>query len=223
MSTSSDILNDVDLRYRNTFTVDQKLVWFNEEQRELFDVLELDSEPYGFVTVADNNYYPFPDQFDTSKIKSVAIQIDSNLPEPPFVEVPFRRNSFDVDGGWSYWYTIVSNMLYLYYAGGVPDGKTVYIYCESDPTEVTDANLTSSPDLPVKYQEILKLGILKRIAQADQDVVMSNDFDNNYQEKIAEILWSRKLKEPEWTQPTDELPRVNGYRFYGWSPTSVRW
>ena len=223
MPTSQDILNDIDLRYRNTFTTAQKLVWFNEEQRELFDVLELDSEPYAFVTVAGMNYYPFPDQFDTSKIKSVTIQIDSNLPDPPFVEVPFRRNDIDIEAGWDYWYTIVSNMLYLYCADGVPDGKTVYIYCEDDPEEVTQLNLTSPPDLPTKYQEILKLGILKRIAMARKDVVMYDNYNDDYQEKIQEVLWQRKLKEPAWTQPTDELPKVNGYRFYGWSPASVRW
>jgi hypothetical protein len=35
-------LTDVDLRYRNSFTTAQKLVWMTEEQSELFEVLEIE-------------------------------------------------------------------------------------------------------------------------------------------------------------------------------------
>ncbi|MBB6694377.1 hypothetical protein H7B90_23555 [Cohnella xylanilytica] len=223
MASSQSILDDVDLRYRNTFTEQQKLIWFNEEQQELFDVLELDSPPYAFVTVAGENFYPFPDQFDFSKIKTVTMQIDSTLSNPPYVEIPFNRNDFDVDSSWNYWYTIVADAFYLYYAGGVPDAKTIYIYCEADPGQVTTDNINVSPDIPTKYQEILKLGILKRIAMARKDVLMYDNYNADYEQKIQEVLWQRKLKEPEWMQPTDVMPRTGGRQFYGWSPTTLGW
>ena len=56
MATSTAIITDIDLRYRNTFTQPQKLIWFNEEQQELFDVLEIDSPPYTFATVLNENF-----------------------------------------------------------------------------------------------------------------------------------------------------------------------
>jgi hypothetical protein len=209
MPTSQDILTDIDLRYRNSFTQAQKLVWFNEEQRELFDMLEIDSAPYSFSTVLNQNSYPFPDQFDVTKIKTVSYQID----DTNFQEIDFKRNDDNQDAGYGLiWYTIVSNLFFLYVPDSVPAGRTVYIYCDSDPTDVTTTNVGNAPDLPTKYQEILKYGVLKRIAEARKDTLMRNNFDANYQEKIADLIWERKLKEPEFSSAVDVLPGNDRYR-----------
>lgn len=207
MPSTQDIMTDVDLRYRNTFTVSQKLVWFNEEQLELFDVLEIDSDPYAFVTVVGENFYPLPDQFDVTKIKVVTMQDDDTI-EPKYIEVQNKRNGVSIDAPYGAWYSIVSNALYLSYPGGVRANRNVYIYCDSEPTEVTTANLSSSPDLPTKYQEILKLGILKRIAMARKDVLMYNNYTGDYEQKITDALLAKKLKEPEWVTPADVMPRI---------------
>jgi len=211
MASSQAIISDVDLLYRNTFTIDQKLVWLNEEMRELFDVLEIESEPYAFSTVADNNYYPLPEQFDVTKIKTITMQL--NTTSPNHVELPFKRNDNDVYAGYCYWYSIVSDMLYIYYQGGVPDGMNVYIFCDAEPIQVTNGNITSEPSLPTKYQELLKLGILKRIAMARKDLVMHDNYDAEYQEKIADVVWLRHTKEPEFVQPTSNMPQRNHWQY----------
>lgn len=202
MASSQSIIDDINLRYRNTFTTAQKLVWFNEEQRELFDILELDSAPYAFVTVADENFYPFPDQFDTTKIKTVTYQINTGT-DPDYVEIPFVRNDDRQFAPNQPWYTIVSDAFYLFVPDDVPASRTVYIYTDSDPDEVTTANLTVDPNTPTKYQELLKLGVLKRIAMARKDIVMAQNYESIYQEKIVDVLWQRKLKEPEFTAAID--------------------
>jgi hypothetical protein len=191
----------------------------NEEQRELFDVLEIDSPPYAFTTVLDNNYYPFPAGLDFTKIKVVNIQIADSSPEPTFQEVPMKRNDDNVFAEYKPWYTIISDAMFLYYPGGVPDALPVYIYLDADPTDITEATLSSSPDTPTKYQEILKFGVLKRMAMARKDVVMANNYDASYQEKITEVLWERRLKEPEFVQPTNPKAFVshsNRYVINGW-------
>lgn len=214
MTTYQAILTDVDLRYRNTYTTLQKLVWLNEEQRELFDVLEIDSPPYAFTTVLGINVYPFPSEFDVTKIKVVSYQIDVAT-TPNFVEVEFKRNDDHQVSDSSVWYTIVSDSMFLYVPSSVPADRTVYIYCDSDPTEVTTANISSSPDLPRKYQEILKLGVLKRIAGARKDIQMRNNYDAEYQQKLDDILWQKKLAEPEWVSPSDVLPKAGSGWHYG--------
>lgn len=221
MATAQAILDDIDLRYRNTFTNSQKLVWFNEEQRELFDVLELDSAPYTFVTVLDENFYPFPDQFDTTKIKVVTYQNDDTA-DPNYIEIPFKRNDDNQYGSSDVWYTIEANAFYLNVPDSVPANRILYIYNDADPDEVTTSNLSSSPDLPTKYQELLKLGILKRIAGARKDIQMRNNYDVEYQEKIVDVLWQRKLKEPEYTTPIDlgyKPIRAYGYTYDSYIPT----
>ncbi|KWX71623.1 hypothetical protein AMQ84_27260 [Paenibacillus riograndensis] len=219
MATASSLLNSINLMYRNSYSTADKLVWMNEEQRELFDLLEIDSEPYAFVTVQDNNYYPFPAGFDVTKIKVVTMQITNSSPNPTFQEVTPKQNDDNVFADNCPWYTIVSDAMFLSYPGGVPDAVAVYIYCDADPAEITEVNLNLSPDIPVKYQEILKLGVLKRMASARKDIVMHNNYDAEYQEKISDVLWLRKLKEPEFTQPTSPTTFRNhsrGYVINGW-------
>lgn len=224
MASSQAILADIDLLYRNTFTVQQKLVWFNEEQVELFDILELDSPPYTFQTVEDEHFYPFPDQFDITKIKVVTFQGDDTI-DPHYDEIYFRRNDDYQNASYSVWYTVTSDAMYLYALNKVPGNRNVYVYCDSDPQEVTVANIGAPPDLPMRYKEILKLGILKRIAMARKDIVMYNNYTADYEGKITDILLAKKLKEPNWLQPTDAMPKIesnlpwpNGYP---WWPTSA--
>lgn len=216
MPSTQQLLDDINLRYRNTFTTTQVLVWLNEEQRELFDILELDSPPYNFQTVAGANYYPFPNEFDATKIKVVSYQID-DTESPNYIEVPFKRNDDNQYGDAYIWYTIVADAMYLYVADEVPADRNVYIYTDSDPVQVTTENVSSSPSLPTKYQEILKLGVLKRIAGARKDIIMYNNYDQEHEQKIADVLWARRLAEPEWTQVQDANPRAGnhwGYRSY---------
>lgn len=218
MATSQALLNDINLRYRNTFQVAQILVWFNEEQRELFDILEIDSPPYTFQTVEDEHFYPFPDQFDITKIKTVTYQ-DNTTAQPNYVELDFLRNDDDQYSFYGPWYTIVSNAFYLFVPDKVPGDRNIYIYCDLEPTEVTTANLSSEPSLPTKYQELLKLGVLKRIAMARKDVQMYNNYTGDYEQKIADVLLQKKLSEPNFISVTDEMPSAGNP--YGWG--SFRW
>jgi hypothetical protein len=214
MPSSQQIIDDINLRYRNSFTTDQVLVWFNEEQRELFDILELDSPPYTFVTVADENFYPFPEGFDITKIKTVTFQINDTT-NPDYIEVPFKRNDDDQYSDLSVWYTVVSDAMFLYVPGDMPDARNVYIYCDSDPEEVTTANLNVSPNLPTKFQELLKLGVLKRIAMARKDTQMKNNYEADYQMKLADVVWNKRLDEPEFVQPVNT--NLRPFRSTGWA------
>ena len=207
MATSQAIIDDVNLRYRNTFSTTQKLVWLNEELQELFDILEIDSPPYAFLTVENEHFYAFPDQFDVTKIRVVTMQIEGS---PNYIELPYMRNDDKQIASYGPWWTIVSDAFYLSFQGDVPANCTIYIYCDRSPAMVTADNLGLAPNLPTKYQEILKLGILKRIAGARKDIVMRNNYDMEYQQKIDDILLLKKMKEPEWITPTDVMPKAGG-------------
>jgi hypothetical protein len=212
LPSSQQILDDVGLRYRHTFTTSQTLVWFNEEQRELFDILELDSPPYTFQTVEGENFYPFPDGFDITKIKVVTYQIN-DADDPDYVEIPFYRNDDNQYAAYGKpWYTVTSDAMYLSDGDTVPADRNVYVYCDSDPTEVTTANVSSAPDLPTRYQEVLKLGILKRITAARQDMEMNSYFRADYEQKVSDLMWMRNLKEPEFISPVDMLPQSSRWR-----------
>ncbi|MNV94703.1 hypothetical protein D3C71_1895210 [compost metagenome] len=57
------------------------------------------------------------------------------------------------------------------------------------------------------------------MAMARKDVIMANNYDATYQEKISDVLWDRRLKEPEFVQPTSPTrfrSHGNGYIVNGW-------
>lgn len=211
MASSQNILNDVNLRYRNTFTTDQKLVWMNEEQNELFEILEIDSPPINFPLQTNVQFYPIPLGVEVDRIKTVSIQVNDTLTTPDFRQLPFRMND---DNSYTYvsdlYYTIVGESFFI--PNGTVDDRQIYIYMDSQPTEITTGNLSSEPSVPVRYQELLKLGLLKRIASARKDTLMRNNYDAEYQEKIIDLEMKMKLQMPEYTPPIDTLPRMGRSR-----------
>lgn len=205
MASIQGLLDDINLRYRNTFTAAQKLVWMNEEQRELFEILEIDSVPFSFSTVSGMYLYPIPEGVEIDKIKVMTYQVNNS----DFIDIPFRKNDdrqfvFQDD----YWYTILENNFYLNIPTVPVDDRLVYIYLDKEPEDITVSNLSVEPSVPVRYQEILKLGVLKRIAAARKDVTMKNSYEADYEQKIADLEWKMKMYEPEFRQPIDLQPKV---------------
>lgn len=210
MASIQQLLDDINLRYRNTFTTDQKLVWMNEEQRELFEILELDSVPFSFSTVAGQYLYPIPDGVEKDRIKVVTIDTDGNS---DFTEIPFKENDnrqFVLEG--ELFYTILEDNFYINYPGGPVDNRTVYIYLDQRPEDLTSDNLNVEPAVPIRYQEILKLGVLKRISGARKDIVMHNNYLSDYEQKIADLQEKMALQIPEFHSPIDTLPKARRYR-----------
>lgn len=207
MATVQQLLDDINLLYRNSFTTNQKLVWMNEEQRELFEIIEIDSVPYSFSTVAGQSVYPVPVGVEIDKIKVITYQISDSQ----YAEVPFKENDNNqIVNPYSLWYTILENNFYLNISSGPVDDRLVYIYLDADPEEIVASMLNIEPSVPIRYQELLKLGVLKRIAKARKDVIMYNNYTNDYELKIADLAWKMKQFEPEWTSPLDVMPRAGG-------------
>lgn len=210
MATIQQILDDIKLRYRHTFTTDQVIVWANEEQRELFEILELDSVPFSFSTVAGQYLYPIPLGVEKDRIKVMTYQINATT---DFIEIPFRENDNNQYVSESdYWYTILENNFYLNIPSVPLDNRTIYIYLDQQPEAISSVNLNVEPAVPVRYQEILKLGVLERIAAARKDVAMKNNYAADKQEKIFELDIKMKQQVPEFHTPIDTLPRLHRNR-----------
>ncbi|GAB7057340.1 hypothetical protein JCM16163A_40890 [Paenibacillus sp. YK5] len=212
MATVQQILNDINLRYRNSFTTEQKIVWMNEEQRELFEILQLDSVPFSFSTVDGNYIYPIPNGVEKDRIKVMTIQVNDADP-PDFTEIDYIENDNRQFVPYAqYWYTILENNFYINVPGGPLDDRLVYIYLDQQPEDISPSNLSVEPSVPVRYQELLKLGVLKRIAAARKDVIMYNNYLSEHENKIIELEIKMKLQQPEFDSPIDTLPRMNRSR-----------
>ncbi len=215
MATIQGLLDDINLRYRNTFTTPQKIVWMNDEQSELFETLEIDSVPYGFDTIIDQFLYPIDAEIDVDRIKQLTIQIN----DTDFVDLPFKRTTDEVNES-DYWYTLIERNFYINVPGGTISDRAVYIYLDSQPVPISASALTIEPSIPLRYQEILKLGVLKRIAMARKDVIMANNYDATYQQMILDMEWKMKMNTPEFPTAIDVMPRRSRYR-NGRSPVVI--
>jgi hypothetical protein len=212
MAIVQSILDDVKVRYKHTFTTDQVLVWGNEEQRELFEILELDSVPFSFSTVAGQYLYPIPNGVEKDRIKVITIQVGPAT-NPNFIELPFMENdNRQFARSWDYWYTILENNFYINFPSTPVDNMLIYIYLDQQPEAMSSTNLSIEPAVPLRYQELLKLGILKRIAAARKDTVMRNNYDAEYTDKLSQMQEKMSLQIPEYHTPIDTLPRANRLR-----------
>lgn len=209
MTVTQSLLNDIKLRYRHTFTDSQVLVWMNEEKRELYEILQIDTAPYALQTLEGISFYPLPDIDEIEKIKVVTLQVNDQDPAK-FEEVPFKRNDDNV-GAFidSLWYTIIDDGIYINIVGGAKDNRYIYLFGDLASTDIP--NTSSDSGIPRKWEEILKLGTLKRIALARKDIDMSNNYDLERESKIADFEWQMKMSEPEFVKPVSTLPRRNRY------------
>lgn len=214
MASYKDILDDVKTRYRHSFTDDKVFVWLNESMGDIYQDIELDSIPYLIQTIYHEHFYNLPENMDVTKIKTVTCRIDNS---DVYTEIPFMRvddMQFANDG--TYWYSIVGQMFYLNVPDEIPDNMPILIYCDAFVDIVTTANINDKVNLPMRYQEVLKLGILERIAAARKDVVMKNNYMAEKQEKLTDFVWQTKLAEPEWTKPIDVMPRAGNHGYRWW-------
>lgn len=203
--TLQQLLDDINLRYRNTFTDAQKVAWMNQVQRQIFSQVPHEATPYTFPTVDSQAWYPLPADCRPNKIRKVEIETAT---ANDFDELPFRAIDDRVNRTDSF-YSLVQQTMYL---NPVPDGATagrdIFIYYYKSPTELSSTALTVTPDLETEYQELLILGTLERIAGARKDVVMKNNYADDYAVLFAEYKREFYDNSPPRTRQIKEV--------YGW-------
>lgn len=213
-TTATTLLIDIDLRYRNTYTENQKCTWMNDEQNEIFNLFKLDIGTVNFPLVATVQFYAIPLVInDIDQIRTATVQINDDATFPEFIQLDYVRdgNSVRADVN-AYWYTIIGDELFINIPGGAVTDRQVYFYLDGAAEAITSG--TSIVSVPRKYVEILKLGTLKRIAGARKDIQMYNNYNNERMQIIDDMLWTATLSEPEFTSPADVLPRAGRNRQY---------
>lgn len=218
---ASTLLTDIDLRYRNSFTVGQKCVWMNDEQNDIFTQFKIDIGPVNFPLITGVYFYSLPSTIEyVEQIRAATIQINDDEDNPVFIPLPYRRNGVGVLGDLDYWYTLNGQgSVYINIPAIDVDDRQVYFYLDGAADPIVDGN--SPVSVPTKYLEILKLGTLTRIAAARKDIVMRNNFDLERQEKIADMVWTTYTNQPEFVRPVNTLPvrgrfGSRGYITNGW-------
>jgi hypothetical protein len=206
---AGDLMADIDLRYRNSFTPQQKAIWMNDEQNDIFSIFKIDIGPINFPLQTGVQFYPLPVTIQyIEQIRTVTIQVSSDATNPDFMQLPYRRDDDGVLDPGDYWYTLVGqDTIFI----NIPptdtvDNYQVYMFLDGAAAQITDS--TSPVSVPQKYLEILKYGVLRRISEARRDTIMQKNYDASRNEIIQDMLWTTQVSEPSWITPVSTLPII---------------
>lgn len=194
MSTVQQLLDDINLRYKNTFSTAQKVVWMNEVQKELFQKARVEAVPFYFTTVSGQSWYALPNDCDPDDIQRLTIE--TGVGTGYYNPLPFKRMDEEISESEEF-YTIQTTNTFL---NPVPTtttaGRRVHIYYFKKPIELSETALSASPELQEAYQPLLKLGVLIIMAQANEDAVMANNFTTEYNTMERQLKLERYNQAP---------------------------
>lgn len=207
MPTVQQLLNDIDVRYKNGYTDAEKIFWMNQVQKQIYQRVPHESPPYAFVTVADQAFYALPTDCDLRGIKQVTLQIDNDTTagDKDFIKLPYKRKDEPADT-YERFYSLVERNLFL---NPMPDTNTadrdVYLYYDKKPTDLTTT--TQTPDLDENFHELLIYGTLERVTGARKDSTMKSNYANDFNILFAQYEQMYQPNFPEYVTTRDVLPK----------------
>lgn len=205
MPTAQQLLDDINDRYRNTFTDAQKIRWMNEVQRQIFQYVPHESPPYTFTTVADTSYYALPSDCEPQLIKYITIERKAGTDD--FEKLEYRQPEESV-GENEEFYTIVNNLIYINpKPTSTTEGKDVFLFYNKKPAELNTTALNTKPDLEENFHELLVYGVLERVCASRKDSIMKSNYASDF-----EVLFNRyqeiyKNTKAEFVRTIDRLPK----------------
>lgn len=187
-----DILTEVDLLVDNALSLEQKIGFINQIQRQLYRDYPLPAVTYLFYTIRDQTLYDLPE--DCKEDRIIALFVDSQ-------EYEYKTQT---DFNHYKSFTVLNGMLFIQ-----PTPKLsaeAYLNYYASPTDLTITDMENEPKFPDDYHEILVLGCAKKVALIAKEYKVAEQLEIRYQTLAREA--DVKLSQPK-------LRRVRVMR--GWS------
>lgn len=207
LPTVQQLLTDIDIRFPNAISDEQKIYWMNRVQAEIFQDAKHEAPPYYFSLAESASFYELPSDCETEDI--IKALMETSLASGEFRLIPYREfASTDSVASSEVFYTTFNNAIYL---NPVPTATTagvkVYLYYYKSPAEINTSSLSSSPDLDKNYQDLLVYGVLAKVAQANLDVSMANNYISEYNTLLRRLQLEKLHKMPKYPSTKDVMPK----------------
>jgi hypothetical protein len=162
------IIDEADVRVPNAFAVDQKVDWLNEINYEFFDIVKI---PKSASVAVDGIATQFTIPTDVREKNIRKVVVGSNYYRSIVYE--------EITAAFNY-YTIDETTNKINFTPKPPAGTAVLIYDTMGVIPFVSTTLTAIPVAPTEYHWIYVLGLCVRIAKAMSDVVLANNYENDY-------------------------------------------
>lgn len=168
------ILEEADIRVPNAFSPAQKVDWLNEVNYEFFDIVKM-PKVVKIASEPATTDYMLP--FDCRKKNIRKVVVGSTY---------YRSMDYEeITAGYN-WYTFDDPTHYLLLSSVPQIGQDVIVvYDIANTTPFLATNMLDEPQAPPEYHWIYILGLCTRIAKAMNDVVLANNYDNDYKGNLA--------------------------------------
>lgn len=203
--TVQQLLDDINDRYRNTFTDTQKVRWMNRVQEQIFQYVPHESPPFTFTTVAETSYYALPSDCEPQLIKYLTIERKATTDD--FKQLTYKQPEETV-GENEEFYTIVNDLIYINpKPTSTTEGKDVYLYYNKKPAEISTSGLSATPDLEENFHELLVYGVLERVCAARKDSIMKSNYASDFEFLFNRYQKIYKNTKAEFVRTIDRLPK----------------
>lgn len=192
MATVQELLEDIDIRIPNAFTVKQKITWMNQAMRILFKYMN-DTAVTTFTTVENQSTYLLPTDCLLDQILIIEITSDSVVTnQSVFVKYYFSGLLDDLSGN-KYYDALNGN----FGLNPIPDttGYNGRIYFRKNPIYLSESNLSAVPEVNPDYQIALEYYVLSVIAKSghNPDVELANNYTMEFN-NIISLMFKDKME-----------------------------
>lgn len=210
-TTAEQLINDIDKRYPNTYSTDEKITWINDTMREIYKDIAV-QEYYSFTTVKGQTIYTLPEDCAIEFIKNVEIS---------------SKAKTATNSDWGHFKSLKNSLRDQemfepsYYDGtegtiGIfpkPTGSyKVNIYYNKRPKMIT--SLGDSIELDDRYTDLVKFKVLSIIAMSghNPDIEIANQYILLYNNLVQEANQSKYEDQQQYPKVRDELRARLKYR-----------
>jgi hypothetical protein len=167
------ILDEADVRIPNVFASAIKVDWLNEVNYEFFDIVKI---PKTTTILLDGvkDTYSIPANLREKNVRKVAV--GSGF---------YRSMIYDDISASVNYYTVDDTNSQMTFVPKPRSGSAIVVYDQMGTVPFTVSNLTVSPEAPPEYHWIYVLGLCVRIAKAMNDVVLANNYENDYKGNLS--------------------------------------
>lgn len=170
--TLLELLTDIDKRYPNVFTTEDKTRWVNEGMEKLASEIGLVDTAL-IETTAGVAIYQMPYEIRMENIKTLVVN------EVPHVAV--GENSDLVRPS----YMLATEGYFALYPEPTKTGLIIAITYQAQPAVVEED--TDVIELRTKYISALKYYVMRIIAESNDDIAKANNFGDEYNSEIIRI------------------------------------